>query len=565
MNYCKVLLILLTGILAIGRAEGRVVVKADSRIDQVTVFPEGAQVVRSARVQIPAGTTELVFDGVSPHVNHASLQAGGRGDFVVMSVRYHTEHTPPGTKKKDAVPATLLRQIAGLRDSLEVIQFELEGIGMRLAAWNTEKSMLERNRIITGKGKGDSLLLFMQAMDFYRTKIHEINDQILTIRREQRRMEQQRQGMQHRLHELVRYQQQLERESITPAAYSYQVIVTVSAEAATRGVVTINYLVSNASWVPSYELRAHNSSEPVSLQYRAMITQNTGEDWQDVQLTLSTVTPQPQRARPRLSAWVLRYAQPRGTVIAAQSNVAMDVEVATMAENSSPRVRHQHLDKSKPAPSLSAFTQQNTHFSNIEFEISMRYTIPSDGKAHRVSILEEEVDAQFRHYAVPKMERESYLMAQLTGWERLSLLPGTANIYFMNTIIGSTPIDPLTASDTLEIGLGLDQGVTVARKKIADREVNRMLSSNTEREIIMEITVRNRKGEPVNLQLSDQIPVSGDENISIKHTQANLSGATLNERTGELLWNIQLKPMETRVITFTYTITHPRDRPLPVM
>jgi uncharacterized protein (TIGR02231 family) len=568
MNHLKVVVLVLLSTLLIVRAEGNTPVKVDSKIDQVTVFLQGAQVERTARIRIPAGTTELVFDGVSPQLSPTSLQAGGLGEFVIMSVRYNTEYTPPGNQKENAVPASLLRRIELTRDSLTLISFEVEGVNMQLSAWTTEKNMLERNKIITGEGKSDSLPLFIQAMEFYRVKIHEINKSLLTVKMEKRKVEQRQQDIQRRLNELVRYQQQLERENVTQASYSYQVVVTVSAKAATSGSITINYLVNHASWVPSYELRANNSSSPVSLHYRALITQNTGEDWDNVQIRLSTVTPQAHGARPRLNTWVLRYVQPqhvghKGARATTLSNVAMEVESVTIASYDNANGVSQKA--MPPVPSLSAFTQQNTNFSNIEFEISMRYTIPADAKAHQVTILEEQVDAEFRHYAVPKMNREAFLMARLTNWERLNLLPGNANIYFMNTIIGTTVIDPLTTSDTLEIGLGRDPGISITRKKIQDKEVNRMLSNNTEREIVMEITLRNRKSEPVNLELSDQIPISGEEIIKVRHSQANLSGAELNEQTGGLIWNITLQPLETKVITFTYIISHPRDRPLPVM
>jgi uncharacterized protein (TIGR02231 family) len=567
MNHLKVLILVLISTMVAGQATGNEPRKVSSTIDRVTVFLQGAQVVRTARVQIPSGTTEMIFEGVSPHLNTGSLQAGGQGNFVIMSVRYNAEYTPPGTRAENAVPAALLRRIELTRDSLAMIAFEVDGINLRLSAWTTEKNMLERNKIITGEGKSDSLPLFIQAMEFYRKKIHEINNSILDIRREQRLVDQRRHGVQVRLDELLRYQQQLERDNVTQASYSYQVVVTVSAQAASTGTITINYLVNNASWVPSYDLRADNSTSPVNLHYRAMITQNTGEEWRDVRITLSTVTPQSHQARPRLNTWVLRYVQPRGQVKATTvvSNYMMPMSESADEVTLSRRGDSLTLDKAMPVPSLSAFTQQNTNFSNIEFEIGMRYTIPADGRAHQVTIMEEKVDAEFRHYAVPKMEREAFLMARLTGWERLNLLPGTANIYFMNTIIGSTVIDPLTTSDTLEIGLGRDPGIGITRKKIQDREVNRMLSNVTERELVMEITLRNRKGEAVNLQLMDQLPVSGDELIKVRHLPASLSGAEYNERTGELTWNITLQPLETKVITFTYIISHPRDRPLPIM
>jgi uncharacterized protein (TIGR02231 family) len=539
--------------------------KVNSKIDRVTVFLQGAQVVRSAPVSLQPGTTDIIFEGVSPNLNTGSLQAGGRGSFVVMGVRYNTEYTPPGTKRENAVPASLLKKIEMTQDSLSQMDFETETLNYRLQAWNTEKNMLERNKLITGEGKTDSLALFIQAMEYYRKKIHEINEKIVQTKMEQRALNRRRSEITVRLNELLNYKGQLEQENVTQASYSYQVIVTVSAKAATSGSITINYLVNNASWSPFYELRAENSSQPVSMHYKAYISQNTGEDWKDVKLTLSTMSPQRQHTKPTLAPWIIKYIQPQANYGYVRSNAAIPLSQGAVVTDSYKEAESVSTKAMKaPAQSLSVYTQQSINFSNVEFDIELPYSIPADGKSVQVTVMEEKIDAQFKHYTVPKIEQEAFLMGRLTGWEKLNLLPGNANIYFLNTIIGSTQINPNTINDTLNVPLGRDPGVSVTRKKLKDKESTKVLSNTIEKEIVIEISIRNKKDEKVEIRIEDQLPVSGEQDVKIKYSAQTLSGAEVNEQTGELNWNIKLNPRETKTFVFSYIISYPKDKNLQI-
>jgi uncharacterized protein (TIGR02231 family) len=562
MKKLKLLLMLVTCTGMVLGASANEPKKVNSKIDKVTVFLQGAQIVRSAAVSLPTGTTDVIFEGVSPNLNTGSLQAGGRGNFVVMGVRYNTEYTPPGTKKENAVPATLTRKIELTRDTLTLLDFETETLNYRLQAWTTEKNMLERNKLITGEGKTDSLALFIQAMEYYRKKIHEINEKLVEVKMEQKELSRKKGEITARLNELLNYKNQLERENVTQASYSYQVVVTVSAKTATSGTLTINYLVGNASWTPFYELRAENSSQPVNMHYKAYISQNTGEDWKDVKLILSTMNPQRQHTKPTLTPWVLRYFQPQAQY-GYLSNTAMPVSQGVVVTDSykDAESTDEKISKSK-APSMAAYTVQSVNFSNVEFDIELPYNIPSDGKSHQVTVMEEPIDAQYKHYIVPKMEQEVYLMARLTGWEKLNLLAGSANIYFQNTIIGSTQINPNTINDTLNIALGKDPGISVTRKKLKDKESTKVLSNNIEKEIVIEITVRNKRDEKVEIQIEDQVPVSAEQDVKVRFSKETLAGAELNESTGALTWNIKLNPKESKTFVFSYIISYPKDKNL---
>ncbi len=522
-----------------------------SKITEATVFLQGAQISRTANATIPAGTSELVFNGVSPHLNTNSIKAGGTGNIIIMGVRFNNEYVPPGTKKEDAVPKAIKQKIKQINDSLVDINFLIENLNYKQSAWNKEKNMLENNQAM----HTDSLPMFMSAMEFYRLKIHEINEGLMDAKRKLYHANMQKTKLNSRLQELNTYKSNLESENLVAAKSLYQIIVTVSAKYATTAKVNIDYFVNNASWYASYDLRAENSTSPMNITYKAHITQNTGEDWENINLTLSTMNPNLSNAKPILNTWYLRYYINQvmvATGIVSQSNMDMPV--------SESREEDQIMKRNQASQLSSAYTQQVNNMANVEFNIDLKYTIPSDGKAHQVAIMEEEVASTYEHYVVPKVSQEAYLTALVSGWEDLNLLAGNANIYFMNTYVGATYIDPNTIEDTLNLTLGRDKSIAVSREKVKDELDTKIIGQNKEKTISIKITIRNKKNEAVKITVEDQIPVSGEEDIKVDFDENKFDGSLYDKDTGKLEWEVELKARETKTIEFTYKIKYPKNK-----
>jgi uncharacterized protein (TIGR02231 family) len=352
------------------------------------------------------------------------------------------------------------------------------------------------------------------------------------------------------------YKSNLESENVVAAKSLYQIIVTVSAKYATTATVNIDYFVNNASWYASYDLRAENGTSPMNITYKAHITQNTGEDWENINLTLSTMNPNLSNAKPILNTWYLRYyvnQVMRSSGNAPQSNIAMSV-----TDN---KVSKESMERGDQLTQVSsAYTQQVNNMANVEFNIDLKYTIPSDGKAHQVAIMEEKVASTYEHYVVPKVSQEAYLTALVSGWEDLSLLAGNANIYFMNTYVGATYIDPNTIEDTLNLTLGRDKSIAVSREKVKDEVDTKIIGQNKEKTITMKITIRNKKNEAVKITVEDQIPVSGEEDIKVDFDENKFDGSLYDKDTGKLEWEVELKARETKTIEFTYKIKYPKNK-----
>jgi hypothetical protein len=136
-----------------------------------------------------------------------------------------------------------------------------------------------------------------------------------------------------------------------------------------------------------------------------------------------------------------------------------------------------------PAQSSANYAQMLETMTNVEFDIKLSYSIPSDGTTHLVAVKTSDMPASYYHYLVPKLDKEAFLIAKVTGWEELNLLPGKANIFYEGTYVGETMLNAALLSDTMELALGRDHGITVTRTKLPDKERNKALGNDVEKRL----------------------------------------------------------------------------------
>jgi uncharacterized protein (TIGR02231 family) len=206
---------------------------------------------------------------------------------------------------------------------------------------------------------------------------------------------------------------------------------------------------------------------------------------------------------------------------------------------------------------LQRFTTLTESQLNTNFEIDLPYNIESDGEVHSVTIKEEKIDAVLKNYAVPKLDKDAYLLAELTDWQKLDLLPGVANIIMDNTYLGKSAIDPNSTADTLNLSLGKDRRVAIKRSSVKEYTSTKTSGNSTKQTFTYELTVKNNKLTDVDLLLKDQYPISTIKDIETKLEESK--DAMVNEETGILTWKLSLKPGESRKVRFTYTVKYPKE------
>jgi uncharacterized protein (TIGR02231 family) len=218
------------------------------------------------------------------------------------------------------------------------------------------------------------------------------------------------------------------------------------------------------------------------------------------------------------------------------------------------------MDELPIAQSAANYSQLIETMTNVEFDIRLAYDIPSDGISHIVSVKTDELPATYVHYLVPKLESEAFLLARVTGWENLNLLPGSANIFYEGTYVGQTMLNPSVINDTLDLSLGRDNGITVTRTRLPGKESSKFLGSEVTKTIVYELRMKNNKSKVMNLIVEDQIPVA--QNKEIKVALADGGKAEYNETTGLLKWNFALGVKEYKSLKFSFDVTHNKDKPL---
>ena len=206
--------------------------------------------------------------------------------------------------------------------------------------------------------------------------------------------------------------------------------------------------------------------------------------------------------------------------------------------------------------------EQTQNQLGYEFEIRQPYTIPSDGKSVAAEIGRFDLPAAYIYQSTPKIDKDAFLVAEATGWEKLNLLQGEANVYFENTFVGKSILDPGQTSDTLRFSMGRDRSIRIERTKENDYSSRRAIGSNQTQTVAWKFTVRNTRPEPVVLTLTDQLPVSRNSTIAVSAEE--LSGGRLDKESGIVAWRLELKPGEQRELHLRYAVKYPKGRSLAI-
>ncbi len=198
-----------------------------------------------------------------------------------------------------------------------------------------------------------------------------------------------------------------------------------------------------------------------------------------------------------------------------------------------------------------------TNLNNLEYEIDVPYSVPSDGKDYQIRIKDASMPVKYVYHVVPKLDSDVFLNAEIIGWNELNLLSGKINIYYQGTFTGDSYLDVEKTGDTLNVSLGRDQNIIVKRegnKLLSDKQI---LSNNIKETVAWDITVRNNKSDAITLIVEDQFPIS--EKKSIEINQLETSKGKVDEKTGKIEWNLLLNPGEKKTITYKYSVKYPKE------
>jgi len=502
----------------------------DSKITQVTVYLQGAQLVHTAETQVSQGKQTVVFTGLSADMQPESvvLECGNKNVvFQSVSIRnnYLKEQTPNA-------------KIAELQEKSALVEEKLATLRSEKGVYARERDMLFRNEAIGGTANNVPIAEIEKAADFFRKRNNEINVFLLKADAEERKL----------IKESAGYTAQLLEMNAKENPPTSEVTVVLDAKTRGEAIFTLKYLVRNAGWAPKYDVRAENAIDPVKLDYHANVFNKSGLDWTEVLMVLSTSEPLQGAEKPTLETWDIAESTTR--IAGVQKNLE---SVMIMDSKSN---RSDYLKKEDRGGEV-AFQQVAVQELSAEFEIELPYTILADGKPYVVDVTSFTLPATFMHYAVPKQDADAFLTAKVVGWNALNLVSGKASVYFAGTYLGQSFINTASVDDTLSLSLGRDKRVALARKQKSELSKRQLLGNNEKETFYFETTVRNNRDKEINVLLEDQLPISSDGQIEV--AMLEISGAVLEKNTGKLSWNIKLAPGESKTVTLGYSIKTPKS------
>ena len=326
----------------------------------------------------------------------------------------------------------------------------------------------------------------------------------------------------------------------------YNIKVLVEAAQDVSSLFELKYLVDRAGWEPVYDIIAKDIASPIILKYKAKVFNNTSINWNKVKLVLSTADPYRSANKPELFTWYLDFETYGFLKIQGKS-------LNTLGYN------EMQKRNSKPsADNLVKFKEVLVSEVSVDFDIDEPYTIPCNSKPYIIDISETSLKAEYSHFAVPKIERNAFLLARVTGWEDINLVEGPANIYLDNRYVGKSQINTFNFDDTMDISLGRDQKVLIERKEKKEFHSRTFIGTQRKESYVYEIKLKNQHSTPIHIEIQDQYPISknGDITVGVQ----NISSASENEETGKLIWNFDLEPGVLKAFELSYIIKYPKKR-----
>lgn len=565
-----------------------------SEITHVTVFAEGAQIENEAALNLQQGKMLLSFTNLSPYIKEESIKVDGDGSYTILNVQFKTDFLHELEKSKD---------ITDLNTNITSIQTKIEDEETWIKIINDKIDFLKSNKSVTGKDQSINPESFKSLHTIYTENIERYSIEIL---KRQRLINEYKK-------EIDKLQNQVSTLYSERDLPSGTIKVTIDAKSTRASKIKLVYLVDNANWYPSYDIRFLSTNKPLTISYKTNITQNTGVDWKNIELKLSTAKTNISAQIPQLTANTLHFYNP--DIVRSIQGRTAGASISNSLSNtiSEPQIRIrgissdiksnplyivdgvpqdditninpsdiEKMDIVKDASAIAVYGSQgangvilittksgsyksevpltttNKKETSNEYNVEGEQTITSDNKLNTLTYRESELNATYEFQAIPKLSKNVYLIGKIRDWYKAEFMDGEANIYMENSYVGKSNINTQQFSDTLEISFGIDNNISVNREKIKEFSESLFIGSNKKETYAWKLTLRNNKGYSIKAKLFDQVPISTNKEIEVETLE--LSGGYMNPNTGKVSWLFELNPNETKQVILKYSVKYPKHR-----
>ena len=529
------LLVLLT--LVISAVEARAgAIKADSAITSVVVYPDRALVTRQVDLELTQGEHTVVFENLPANMDTDSIRAKGGGEAAVRILSIES--------KKVIFEHAREEQVAQLEAEIESVKDQIAAAKSRGANLDIERKLVQSIGVYAGEQFSKEFVTRQPSPQEWNAMVEFHRENLARLSEDIRQTKVMRRELGRRLDALSRELGELRGRS---QRAGQEVKVALSARTPGRFNLQLSCVIYGTSWYPTYDARANVKKEKVEITYIGNVRQNTGEDWTNVVISLSTARPAIGAKMPEIFPWFLRPYQGVDRFLIETE----DLKKKTM------RARGLDTIFTGAEMAVAEIVQRGT---SVQFKIPRKMDIPSDNAYHRMTILAKQLSAKLSYIATPRLSPFAYLTAEITNTTGAQWLSGRVSVFVDGDFIGTSSIKPVAKNEKIELGLGIDEGIKIEREKLSRKEDETSLfSKKIIRTFKDKITIENHKSKVVKLLLIDHIPVSQHDDIEVSDVKFSEKPSERDPDKEIVKWKMSLAPGEKKEITIEFKVTHPLD------
>ncbi|EDY85013.1 conserved hypothetical protein [Verrucomicrobiia bacterium DG1235] len=518
---------------------------AESQIDTVSLFRDGARVTRIAQIDAPAGKSTIRFEGLPTTVDYSALEASiGDAKGVIRNAKiFHPENI------KDNA------EVEAIREKLEAHRREIRSVQQDKTIAKSRIKFVEDLAESFAKGYGElsdngSSLSLEQGLSTW-----ELVDK---TKREAAEIEE---AVDAKLRELAKTEEDIkielreaqERDSLTRSIAE----VEIDLDSAQSIQLAISYQALSARWQPQYELRAHPEDALLDFGYFANVWQQTGEDWTDVTLSLHTNQANRRGNVPELYPWRVNRQQDEEVYELSSFGMSEKRQRSALLQNS---IAVADMAMAPPSEQQIAVTT-----STVSFQVTLpgSVTVPSARENSTLPVTSAAFAAEFWSEVVPKVQLDTYLRARSVNELQIPILPGIALAFVDGKLSSKVNLEKTLPTEKLELSLGTDANIVVERIEGAQLDKDTGFLDKTvtlTRSYTNKVT--NYHSIAHKVVLVDQFPISTDAKIEITRLSPKDSEIKVLEDkkdSGIFQWETTLASEEKREFKTSYQIVHPRD------
>lgn len=520
---------------------------ADSRISSVTVFNDRAMVTRSVAVTLEKGANQITFANLPVFMNEESIRAEAKGGTIARISELNLRNV--------YLDKSIENRVRDLEKEIRLMERKIQKIDSRRSALAAQRDFINSIKVGWGERISKELSLgkptgteLSDANRFIGDGIFKIEEQLGETSIEKLPL----------IDTLTALKKQLDNIKAESTREARSVDLTVEASRNTELVIDLSYLVDHARWEPAYDIRLAADGKSAELVYRAIVSQKTGEDWQGVNLSLSSANPAIGSSPPEMPPWnISLYSYPhpyeRQTTLLRKSGFAEATPLEPV-KAAAPK----EGDSQDTLPPVRALVTEGQ--TSVLFNVRKTLDVPADGSRKSTVIALERVPVVAEYVTIPKLSPLVFLKTEVTNMTSYPLLSGEVHVFNDTAYTGKSYLKSVAAGDKFDLYFGSDDLLKVKRKANKIKKEAGLIAGNL---ITWRCTVEieNFKPEPVQLSLIDQLPVAGNEEIKVSISEAQPKPDEIKP-DGTVLWKVSLMPGEKKKYNYEIDVEYPKGRDL---